>query len=104
MRAALPRLCLAVLALLPAACGSDESYPRLLPLSELNAPPAIPAHAADAAADPEAARADGEEIVDVRWFTRAELTAAFAGEADFALPGTASIAHRLIADWVAMPE
>ncbi|APZ34118.1 NADH pyrophosphatase [Microbacterium aurum] len=56
------------------------------------------------AADPEAARADGEEIVDVRWFTRAELTAAFAGEADFALPGTASIAHRLIADWVAMPE
>jgi len=56
------------------------------------------------AGDPEAARADGEEIVDVRWFTRAELTAAFAGEADFALPGTASIAHRLIADWVAMPE
>lgn len=39
-----------------AACGQpDEAdYPRLLPLSQLNAPPAIPAHAADAAADPQA--------------------------------------------------
>jgi len=47
------------------------------------------------------ARADGVEIVEVRWFTRAEITAALAGEADFTLPGTASIAHRLIADWAA---
>lgn len=52
------------------------------------------------AADPDAARADGEEIVDVRWFTRPELLAAFAGEGDVRLPGRASIAHRLIRDWV----
>ncbi|WP_292834384.1 NAD(+) diphosphatase [Microbacterium sp.] len=52
------------------------------------------------AVDDAAARPDGEEIVDVRWFTRAELNRGLAGEADFALPGTASIAHRLIIDWV----
>jgi len=52
------------------------------------------------AVDPDAARADGEEIVDVRWFTRPELLAAFAGEGDVRLPGRASIAHRLIRDWV----
>lgn len=50
------------------------------------------------------ARPDGEEIVDVRWFDRAELAAALAGEdgeqVDFRLPGTASIARRLIVDWV----
>lgn len=46
------------------------------------------------------ARADGEEIVEVRWFTRTELVRGLAGTADFTLPGTASIAHRLIADWV----
>lgn len=50
--------------------------------------------------DPSAARADGEEIVDVRWFTRAELRGGFAGNGGFALPGRASIAHRLIRDWV----
>lgn len=52
------------------------------------------------AADPERARADGEEIVDVRWFTRDDLVAAFAGDGDVRLPGRASIAHRLIRDWV----
>lgn len=52
------------------------------------------------AADTAAARADGEEIVDVRWFTRDELRAALAGEAGFELPGAASIAHALIRDWV----
>lgn len=54
VRATLSRFCrLAALAVLPAACGgADDAYPRLVPLSELNAPPAIPAHAADAAADP----------------------------------------------------
>ncbi|WP_298942048.1 NAD(+) diphosphatase [uncultured Microbacterium sp.] len=55
------------------------------------------------AVDDAAARPDGEEIVDVRWFSRTELTAALAGEADFALPGTASIARRLILDWVEYP-
>lgn len=79
MRAALPRLCLAVLALLPAACGSDESYPRLLPLSELNAPPAIPAHAADAAADPEAV---GEALRARRAETAARAAAAQGTVAD----------------------
>ena len=52
------------------------------------------------ASDPAAARPDGEEIVGVRWFTRAELTAAFDGKGDVRLPGRASIAHRLIRDWV----
>jgi len=51
------------------------------------------------AVDPAAARPDGEEIVDVRWFDRDEIRAALRGEGDVLLPGTASIAHRLIADW-----
>lgn len=49
------------------------------------------------------ARPDGVEIVDARWFSRAELAAVLSGELDpapFGLPGAASIAHRLIADWV----
>lgn len=46
------------------------------------------------------AKADGEEIVAVRWFDRYELRRALEGEADFALPGTASIARHLIAEWV----
>ncbi len=46
------------------------------------------------------ALADGVEIIDVRWFDRDELSRAFAGAGDVALPGTASIAYRLIADWV----
>ncbi len=55
-----------------------------------------------AAALPESeARADGEEIVEVRWFTRPEIRAALGGDADFTLPGTASIAHRLVVDWAA---
>lgn len=51
------------------------------------------------AADDEAARPDGEEIVAVRWFDRAEIGAALAGESDIVLPGSASIARRLIVDW-----
>ncbi|WP_169582184.1 MULTISPECIES: NAD(+) diphosphatase [Microbacterium] len=53
------------------------------------------------AADDSSARADGEEIVAVRWFTRDEIGAGLAGEGDVALPGRASIAHRLISDWYA---
>lgn len=53
---------------------------------------------ATAAAD-DAARPDGEEIVAVRWFDRAEIGAALAGDSEFWLPGPASIAHRLIRDW-----
>jgi NAD+ diphosphatase len=51
------------------------------------------------ARDDAAARADGEEIAAVRWFTRDEIGRALAGETDVVLPGPASIAHRLIADW-----
>lgn len=51
------------------------------------------------AADDDAARADGEEIAAVRWFTRDEIGAGLAGEGDIVLPGRASIAHRLISDW-----
>jgi len=51
------------------------------------------------AVDDTAARADGDEIAEVRWFTRDEIGAGLAGEGDLLLPGRASIAHRLIADW-----
>lgn len=50
--------------------------------------------------DPGAARPDGTEIVDLRWFDRAELRAALAGEAAVLLPGPASIAHALITAFV----
>lgn len=49
------------------------------------------------------ARPDGVEIVDARWFERAELAAVLDGDLDpapFGLPGDTSIAHRLIVDWV----
>lgn len=45
------------------------------------------------------ARADGEEIVEVRWFSRADLSEAMRGESGVLLPGSASIARRLIDDW-----
>lgn len=51
------------------------------------------------AAPASTARADGEEIVEVRWFTRDEVRDALAGRGDVHLPGRASIAHRLISDW-----
>ncbi|GAA2969836.1 NAD+ diphosphatase [Microbacterium terrae] len=51
------------------------------------------------AIDDGAAQADGEEIVAVRWFTRDEIGAALDGRSDITLPGAASIARRLIADW-----
>lgn len=52
------------------------------------------------------ARADGEEIAAVRWFTRPEIRRTLArgdwsaGGDGVRLPGTASIARRLIADWL----
>lgn len=49
--------------------------------------------------DDDDARPDGQEIVEVRWFTRDEIGAALRGEADVQLPGAASIARRLIDDW-----
>lgn len=49
--------------------------------------------------DEDAARPDGEEIIDVRWFTRAEVGSALEGEGPVGLPGKASIARALIAGW-----
>lgn len=63
-------------------------YPRSLMLG-FRASAAVPADA----------RPDGEEIVAVRWFTRAEIGASLAGESELLLPGPASIAHRLISEW-----
>lgn len=45
------------------------------------------------------AHADGDEIAAVRWFHRDEVGAALSGGGALVLPGRASIAHRLIADW-----
>ncbi|MDT0156721.1 NAD(+) diphosphatase [Microbacterium sp. ARD32] len=52
-----------------------------------------------AVARDEDVRPDGEEIIDARWLTRAELRTALAGDGPVGLPGPASIARRLIADW-----
>ncbi|WP_223625987.1 NAD(+) diphosphatase [Microbacterium sp. EST19A] len=49
--------------------------------------------------DESEALADGEEIVDVRWFTREEIGSALAGDGPVGLPGPASIARALIVDW-----
>ncbi|KJL24005.1 NADH pyrophosphatase [Microbacterium oxydans] len=49
--------------------------------------------------DESTARADGEEIIEVRWFTRAEIGSALAGDGPVGLPGPASIARALILDW-----
>jgi len=56
---------------------------------------------ARAIADDEA-RADGTEIVEVRWFGRDEIRAGLDGRG-VGLPGAVSIAHRLIRQW-AYPE
>lgn len=53
------------------------------------------------AADDAMAEADGEEIIAVRWFERAEIGEGLAGTSDVLLPGPASIAHRLISTWYA---
>ena len=52
-----------------------------------------------AVASDEQATPDGEEIIDVRWLTRAEIGTALAGDGPVGLPGEASIARRLITDW-----
>ena len=49
--------------------------------------------------DESTAVADGEEIIDVRWFTRAEIGSALDGDGPVGLPGPASIARALIVDW-----
>lgn len=52
-----------------------------------------------AVAADERTRPDGDEIVDVRWLTRAEIGSALQGEGPVGLPGPASIARRLVVDW-----
>ncbi|MFT4156994.1 MAG: NAD(+) diphosphatase [Microbacterium sp.] len=51
------------------------------------------------ALDEDAARPDGEEIIDVRWFTREEIGSALSGAGPVGLPGPASIARALITGW-----
>jgi NAD+ diphosphatase len=50
-------------------------------------------------------RADGEELVDVRWFTREEIRRGVAEET-LVIPGPVSIARRLLEHWYgeAIPE
>lgn len=52
-----------------------------------------------AVAADEEVRADGEEIIDVRWLTRDEIGSALRGEGPVGLPGPASIARALITSW-----
>lgn len=51
------------------------------------------------ASDERDARPDGEEIIDVRWFTRDEIASALKGDGPVGLPGPASIARALIVNW-----
>lgn len=52
------------------------------------------------ALDQDEVRPDGEEIIDVRWFSRAEISSALAGDGPVGLPGPASIARALIVAWL----
>lgn len=49
--------------------------------------------------NPEDARPDGEEITDVKWFTRDELKAA-AADGSLLLPPTISVARKMIERWL----
>ena len=50
--------------------------------------------------DSAAARPDGTEIIDVRWFAADEIAGALAGEGDVTLPGPSSISRGLIERWL----
>jgi len=52
--------------------------------------------------DPERVRADGEEVLEVRWFTRSELAEASAS-GEIVLSGQISIARSLIEHWYGGP-
>ena len=49
--------------------------------------------------NPDDARGDGEEITDVRWFSRAELKAA-AADGSLLLPPSISVARKMIERWL----
>jgi NAD+ diphosphatase len=51
-------------------------------------------------ADSSAARPDGSEIIDVRWFEQGEIAEALAAEGDVTLPGPSSISRALIERWL----
>jgi len=53
-----------------------------------------------AGSSPEEARPDGEEIVQVRWFTREQLRESLG---EITLPGRSSIARSMIEDWYGGP-
>ena len=48
----------------------------------------------------EAARPDGSEIIDVRWFEPDEIARALADDGDVTLPGPSSISRALIERWL----
>jgi NAD+ diphosphatase len=52
--------------------------------------------------DPERVRADGEEVLEVRWFSRQELAEA-AASGEIVLSGQISIARALIEHWYGGP-
>jgi NAD+ diphosphatase len=54
------------------------------------------------AADGVVPRADGDELVDVRWFTREEIRGGVA-EGTLVIPGPVSIARRLLEHWYGEP-
>lgn len=47
------------------------------------------------------ARADGEEILEVRWFSSAQLRQVLTGQSEITLPAPGSIARELIEAWLA---
>ena len=49
--------------------------------------------------NPDAAKGDGEEITEVKWFSRAELKAA-AADGSLLLPPTISVARKMIEGWL----
>ena len=49
--------------------------------------------------DPDAAQGDGEEITEVKWFSRAELKAA-AADGSLLLPPSISVARKMIEGWL----
>jgi NAD+ diphosphatase len=51
---------------------------------------------------PELAKPDGEEIVDIRWFSRAELSAAVA-DGSLNLPPVMSVSRKMIEAWYGQP-
>jgi NAD+ diphosphatase len=49
--------------------------------------------------NPDDAKGDGEEITDVKWFSREELKAA-AKDGSLLLPPTISVARKMIEGWL----